>query len=84
MQTCIASHHACIFILQDRRQDQEHALTIDTTRMESNYIRFTALQGSKSESALCYLLEIDEAKILLDCGWNDAFDVEDLKQLKRY
>ncbi|KAG0049733.1 cleavage and polyadenylation specificity factor subunit 2 [Gryganskiella cystojenkinii] len=51
--------------------------------MESNYIRFTALQGSKSESALCYLLEIDEAKILLDCGWNDAFDVEDLKQLKR-
>ncbi|KAF9200337.1 cleavage and polyadenylation specificity factor subunit 2 [Haplosporangium sp. Z 27] len=51
--------------------------------MESNYIRFTALSGAKSESALCYLLEIDEAKILLDCGWNDAFDVEDLKQLKR-
>ena len=51
--------------------------------MESNYIRFTALSGAKSESALCYLLEIDEAKILLDCGWNDAFDVDDLKQLKR-
>ncbi|KAG0019618.1 cleavage and polyadenylation specificity factor subunit 2 [Entomortierella chlamydospora] len=51
--------------------------------MESNYIRFTALSGAKSESALCYLLEIDEAKILLDCGWNDAFDVEDLRQLKR-
>ncbi|KAG0368815.1 cleavage and polyadenylation specificity factor subunit 2 [Gamsiella multidivaricata] len=51
--------------------------------MESNYIRFTALSGAKSESALCYLLEIDEAKILLDCGWNDAFDVEDLKQLRR-
>ncbi|KAF9433404.1 cleavage and polyadenylation specificity factor subunit 2 [Entomortierella beljakovae] len=51
--------------------------------MESNYIRFTALSGAKSESALCYLLEIDEAKILLDCGWNDAFDVDDLKQLRR-
>ncbi|KAI1316869.1 cleavage and polyadenylation specificity factor subunit 2 [Mortierella claussenii] len=51
--------------------------------MESNYIRFTALSGAKSESALCYLLEIDEAKILLDCGWNDEFDVEDLKQLRR-
>ncbi|KAF9195029.1 cleavage and polyadenylation specificity factor subunit 2 [Haplosporangium sp. Z 767] len=51
--------------------------------MESNYIRFTALSGAKSESALCYLLEIDEAKILLDCGWNDAFNVDDLKQLKR-
>ncbi|KAG0238046.1 cleavage and polyadenylation specificity factor subunit 2 [Actinomortierella wolfii] len=51
--------------------------------MESNYIRFTALSGAKSEAALCYLLEIDEAKILLDCGWNDAFDVEDLKHLRR-
>ncbi|ORZ22739.1 beta-lactamase-like protein [Lobosporangium transversale] len=51
--------------------------------MESNYIRFTALSGAKSESALCYLLEIDEAKILLDCGWNDAFNVEDLRQLRR-
>ncbi|KAF9303143.1 cleavage and polyadenylation specificity factor subunit 2 [Mortierella antarctica] len=51
--------------------------------MESNYIRFTALSGSKSEAALCYLLEIDEAKIMLDCGWNDAFDVDDLRQLKR-
>ncbi|KAG0256248.1 cleavage and polyadenylation specificity factor subunit 2 [Actinomortierella ambigua] len=53
------------------------------TDMESNYIRFTALSGAKSEAALCYLLEIDEAKILLDCGWNDAFDVEDLKHLRR-
>jgi len=52
--------------------------------MESNYIRFTALSGSKSEAALCYLLEIDEAKIMLDCGWNDAFNVDDLRQLKRY
>ncbi|KAK3819700.1 MAG: beta-lactamase-like protein [Benniella sp.] len=51
--------------------------------MESNYIRFTPLSGAKSESALCYLLEIDEAKILLDCGWNDAFNVDDLRQLKR-
>lgn len=33
---------------------------------------------------MCYLLEIDEAKIMLDCGWNDAFNVDDLRQLKRY
>lgn len=32
---------------------------------------------------MCYLLEIDEAKIMLDCGWNDAFNVDDLRQLKR-
>ncbi|KAF9388709.1 cleavage and polyadenylation specificity factor subunit 2 [Podila verticillata] len=43
----------------------------------------SALSGSKSEAALCYLLEIDEAKIMLDCGWNDAFNVDDLRQLKR-
>ncbi|KAI8918292.1 beta-lactamase-like protein [Powellomyces hirtus] len=47
------------------------------------YIKFTALSGAHNEDPLCYLLEVDEAKILLDCGWTDKFDPEDLKQLKR-
>ncbi|KNC99735.1 uncharacterized protein SPPG_05115 [Spizellomyces punctatus DAOM BR117] len=49
----------------------------------SAYIKFTALSGARNEDPLCYLLEIDEAKLLLDCGWTDAFEPEDLKQLKR-
>ncbi len=42
-----------------------------------------AFADSNINAAPCYLLEIDEAKILLDCGWSDNFDLEDLKTLKR-
>ncbi len=35
----------------------------------TSFVKFTALQGAKSFSGnCCYLLEIDECKILLDCG----------------
>jgi len=45
----------------------------------------TAISGAQNEDALCYLVEFDnEVKILLDCGWNDQFNVEDLKHLRRY
>ncbi|CAG8467764.1 8313_t:CDS:10 [Paraglomus occultum] len=44
----------------------------------------TAISGAQNEDALCYLVEFDnEVKILLDCGWNDQFNVEDLKHLRR-
>ncbi|RGB38277.1 beta-lactamase-like protein [Rhizophagus diaphanus] len=47
-------------------------------------IVFTAISGAKNEDPLCYLVEIDdEVRIMLDCGWNDAFNVEDLKNLRR-
>ncbi|KAI7851223.1 beta-lactamase-like protein [Circinella umbellata] len=49
----------------------------------TSYIKFTPLSGAKSEDPLCYLLEIDEVKILLDCGWTDKFDVQDLTNLKK-
>jgi cleavage and polyadenylation specificity factor subunit 2 len=49
----------------------------------TSYIKFTPLSGAKNEDALCYLLEIDEVKILLDCGWSDQFDTQDLLPLKK-
>ncbi|ORZ05984.1 beta-lactamase-like protein [Absidia repens] len=49
----------------------------------ASYIKFTPLSGAKNEDALCYLLEIDEVKILLDCGWSDHFDTKDLLPLKK-
>ncbi|KAF7729866.1 cleavage and polyadenylation specificity factor subunit 2 [Apophysomyces ossiformis] len=49
----------------------------------TSYIKFTPISGAKNEDALCYLLEIDEVKILLDCGWSDKFNVEDLANLKK-
>lgn len=50
----------------------------------TSYIKFTPISGAKNEDPLCYLLEIDEVKILLDCGWSDSFDVQDLANLKKY
>lgn len=50
----------------------------------TSYIKFTPISGAKNEDPLCYLLEIDEAKILLDCGWSDSFDEQDLANLKKY
>jgi len=47
-------------------------------------INFTPLYGAhSSEMSCCYLLEVDEIKILLDCGWNDSFDEELLRPLQR-
>ncbi|KAI8810158.1 beta-lactamase-like protein [Cladochytrium replicatum] len=47
-------------------------------------VHFTPLAGARDEdSPLCYLLEIDEAKILLDCGWTDKFDADAILALKR-
>ncbi|CAJ0746288.1 15276_t:CDS:2, partial [Entrophospora sp. SA101] len=41
------------------------------------------ISGAKNEGALCYLLEIDnEVEILPDCGWNDEFNLDDLKHLR--
>eukprot|EP00039_Didymoeca_costata_P020321 m.340836 g.340836 ORF g.340836 m.340836 type:complete len:778 (-) comp19587_c0_seq1:120-2453(-) len=50
----------------------------------SSIIKFTALSGAYNEESLCYLLEIDDTKLLLDCGWTDLFDVNRLNILKRY
>jgi cleavage and polyadenylation specificity factor subunit 2 len=49
----------------------------------TSYIKFTPISGAKSEDPLCYLLEIDEVKLLLDCGWSDSFNTEDLSGLKK-
>jgi cleavage and polyadenylation specificity factor subunit 2 len=46
---------------------------------------FTPLLGAKSESpATQSLLELDGGvKILIDVGWDDAFDPNTLKELER-
>ncbi len=40
----------------------------------SSLVKLTPLCGARNEQPLCYLLEIDEACILLDCGWDETFD----------
>ncbi|KAI8917390.1 beta-lactamase-like protein, partial [Entophlyctis helioformis] len=47
----------------------------------TSFVKFTPLSGAHDESPLCYLLEIDEAKLLLDCGWSESLDVGQLAAL---
>jgi cleavage and polyadenylation specificity factor subunit 2 len=49
-------------------------------------VQFTPLCGEEARESCCYLLEIDDCKILLDCGWEctipDAKSpVDSLKQV---
>jgi cleavage and polyadenylation specificity factor subunit 2 len=44
-------------------------------------IAVTPLYGVHGEQALCYLLEMDGCRILLDCGWDDAMSPETLAPL---
>ncbi|ETW02661.1 hypothetical protein, variant [Aphanomyces invadans] len=47
-------------------------------------ISFTPLYGvQSSERSCCYLLEVDDIGILLDCGWTDDFDVALLEPLAK-
>ncbi|ETV83179.1 hypothetical protein, variant 3 [Aphanomyces astaci] len=47
-------------------------------------ISFTPLYGVQStERSCCYLLEVDDIGILLDCGWTDDFDVALLEPLAK-
>ncbi|KAJ1561819.1 cleavage and polyadenylation specificity factor subunit 2 [Cladochytrium tenue] len=49
----------------------------------TSFVRFMPLSGAMDERPLCYLLQVDEARILLDCGWSDDFDPEALRGLAR-
>jgi glyoxylase-like metal-dependent hydrolase (beta-lactamase superfamily II) len=41
----------------------------------------TPLYKPGGREVLSYLLELEDLTILLDCGWNDAFDVADIQPL---
>ncbi|EGF79032.1 hypothetical protein BATDEDRAFT_12823 [Batrachochytrium dendrobatidis JAM81] len=49
----------------------------------SSFVKFTAILGAHDQGPLCYLLEIDEAKLLLDCGWSESTDPSQLAALEK-
>lgn len=50
----------------------------------SSIIRFTPISGARQEVApSCYLLEIDQCKILLDCGCLYDFDMSHMESLRK-
>ncbi|KAK0182676.1 hypothetical protein PV327_000789 [Microctonus hyperodae] len=50
----------------------------------TSIIKLHAVSGAMNESPPCYILQVDELKILLDCGWNENFDEEFIRELKRH
>jgi len=50
---------------------------------ESELVELTPLCGAGPSDPLCSLLKIGGLHILLDCGWNDKFDVNALEPLKK-
>jgi hypothetical protein len=48
-------------------------------------ILFQPLYGAKdTNQPLSFLLRVDDFTILLDCGWNDSWDVALLEPLTKY
>lgn len=50
----------------------------------TSIIRFTPLSGAKDEKPLCYLLQVDEFRFLLDCGWNENLDMEVVENIRKH
>lgn len=50
----------------------------------TSIIKLQALSGAVGESPPCYILEVDEVRILLDCGWDEKFDQDFMRELKRH
>ncbi|XP_060805281.1 probable cleavage and polyadenylation specificity factor subunit 2 [Amyelois transitella] len=50
----------------------------------TSIIKLHSLSGAGDESPPCYVLQIDEFKFLLDCGWDEKFDMDFIKELKRH
>lgn len=50
----------------------------------TSIIKLQVLSGAKDESPPAYLLQIDDVKILLDCGWDEKFHMEFIKEVKRH
>eukprot|EP00882_Tetradesmus_deserticola_P025770 GHRQ01028334.1.p4 GENE.GHRQ01028334.1~~GHRQ01028334.1.p4 ORF type:complete len:124 (+),score=33.84 GHRQ01028334.1:433-804(+) len=44
-------------------------------------LQFRPLYGAKSVDPFCFLLKIGRITVLLDCGWNERFDLRLLQPL---
>jgi len=49
----------------------------------TSIIKLHALSGARDESPPCYLLQVDEFRFLLDCGWDEDFSMDFVDDLRR-
>ena len=50
----------------------------------TSIIKLEALSGAYEESPPCYLLQVDEFRFLLDCGWDENFNSALITQLHKH
>uniref|UniRef100_A0A915EET8 Cleavage and polyadenylation specificity factor subunit 2 n=1 Tax=Ditylenchus dipsaci TaxID=166011 RepID=A0A915EET8_9BILA len=48
----------------------------------TSIIKVEALSGVQDDGPLCYLLQVDQVYFLLDCGWDDRFDLAYIDAIK--
>lgn len=50
----------------------------------TSIIKLHTISGAMDESPPCYLLQVDDVRILLDCGWDEKFNPQFIKEIKKY
>ncbi|XP_014663785.1 PREDICTED: cleavage and polyadenylation specificity factor subunit 2-like [Priapulus caudatus] len=50
----------------------------------TSIIKLQPMSGVFDEGPLCYLLQVDEFRFLLDCGWDETCNMVHLKELKKH
>ncbi|XP_028396324.1 LOW QUALITY PROTEIN: cleavage and polyadenylation specificity factor subunit 2-like [Dendronephthya gigantea] len=50
----------------------------------TSIIKLTVLSGGQDETPLAYLLQVDEFRFLLDCGWDESVSGKAIEPIKRH
>lgn len=50
----------------------------------TSIIKLEVLSGAYDESPPCYLLQVDEFRFLLDCGWDENFNMDFARRLQKH
>lgn len=50
----------------------------------TSIIKLQPLSGAHDEGPPCYLLQVDQFRFLLDCGWDEDFSPTIIKEMKRH
>ncbi len=56
---------------------------LQVTEKMTSIIKLQALSGVQGETPPCYMLQVDEFRFLLDCGWDENFNKEYMENLKK-
>ncbi|XP_071961785.1 cleavage and polyadenylation specificity factor subunit 2-like [Antedon mediterranea] len=50
----------------------------------TSIIRLTPFSGVLDETPLCYMLQVDEFRFLLDCGWDEHFSLQHMENVNKH